>query len=72
MPVQSCRDNGKPGFKWGTEGKCYTYRANDESSRQRARAAAERQGRAVEANRTKGKQNGQEKSSEKKETSKEG
>jgi hypothetical protein len=24
MPVKSCVKNGKKGFKWGDQGKCYT------------------------------------------------
>lgn len=24
MPVKKCQINGKDGFKWGDEGKCYT------------------------------------------------
>jgi len=24
MPIQPCQDQGKPGFKWGATGKCYT------------------------------------------------
>lgn len=48
MPVKTCQQDGNPGFKWGDEGKCYTYRPGDESGRQRARAQAERQGRAIE------------------------
>ena len=48
MPVQACQLNGKPGFKWGTNGRCYTYTPDDEASREAAKALAARQGRAVE------------------------
>jgi hypothetical protein len=49
MPVVSCSDDGKPGFRWGDSGKCYTYASGDEASRERARERAERQGRAARA-----------------------
>jgi len=52
MPVRRCQSDGKPGFKWGDSGKCYTYTEGDQASRDRARAAAERQGRAAIANMT--------------------
>jgi len=50
MPVQPCREGGKPGFKFGERGKCYTYESGNETSRERARELAARQGRAIEAN----------------------
>lgn len=49
MPVQSCQTGGKPGFKWGDSGACYTYTPSDTASRARARGQAERQGRAINA-----------------------
>lgn len=49
MPVESCQQAGRPGFRWGQAGTCYTYLPGDESSRERARARAEAQGRAIEA-----------------------
>lgn len=49
MPVQSCQSEGKPGYKWGDSGACYTYTPGDESSMSRARSRAERQGRAARA-----------------------
>ena len=42
MPVMRCQANGKPGYKWGESGKCYTGPG--------AKAQAQRQGRAIEAN----------------------
>ena len=54
MPVQSCRLNNKPGLKWGSSGKCYTYTAGNASSRNRARNKAETQGRAIRASQTRG------------------
>lgn len=50
MPVQPCREDGQPGFKWGESGKCYKYTSGDDRSRERARELAARQGRAIEAN----------------------
>jgi len=47
MPVQNCRHNGKPGKRWGTRGKCYTYTPGDKQSRQRAVEKAKAQGRAI-------------------------
>lgn len=52
MPVTRCVSDGLPGFRWGTEGKCYTYdpRAkNADAQRTAARNRALAQGRAVEA-----------------------
>jgi hypothetical protein len=51
MPVMPCQLNGKPGFKWGKSGKCYTY--SSEQGKKTARDKAAKQGRAVEANRSK-------------------
>ncbi len=50
MPVQPCQQNGRPGFRWGQAGTCYTYTATSERSKERARQKAELQGRAIEAN----------------------
>lgn len=47
MPVQRGTSNGKPCYKWGNSGKCYTYTAGNEESRKRAKQKAEAQGRAV-------------------------
>jgi len=50
MPIEPCRENNKPGFRYGKTGRCYTYTAGDARSRERARELAARQGRAIEAN----------------------
>lgn len=50
MPVKECQSDGKPGFKYGDTGKCYTYTEGDDESKERAREKAKRQGRAIEAN----------------------
>lgn len=47
MPIESCSFENKPGFKWGQEGKCYTYTAGDESSMNEARKKANAQGVAA-------------------------
>lgn len=47
MPAQRCSKNGKPGWKWGASGTCYTGPG--------AKAKANRQGRAAYASGYKGK-----------------
>ena len=47
MPVKQCQDNGKPGFKWGDAGKCYTYSPYNEGSRRNANKQAIAQGLAI-------------------------
>lgn len=47
MPVNNCSDNGKPGYKWGDEGKCYTYNSSSESSKASAKKKAIAQGLAI-------------------------
>ncbi len=49
MPVKPCQTNGKPGYKWGDNGKCYPYTPGDRKSQTEARLRAETQGRAIEA-----------------------
>lgn len=49
MPVQACQLNGKPGYKWGSTGKCYTYTGGNKASQQAARAKATKQGQAAQA-----------------------
>jgi len=48
MPVKECELDGKSGYKWGDEGKCYTYYPNNESSRRTAKKSALIQGLAIE------------------------
>lgn len=47
MPVQECNEDGKPGFKWGEEGKCYTYAPGDEQAAKDAKRKAIMQGLAI-------------------------
>lgn len=44
MPVQSCTEEGKPGYKYGESGKCYTYTAGNETAKKAAKLKAIRQG----------------------------
>jgi len=41
MPVQKCSKNGKEGYKWGKEGKCFTG--------PNAKEKAKEQGQAIKA-----------------------
>lgn len=47
MPVRECQENDKPGYKWGEQGKCYTYNPNNEGQRRKAKQYATIQGYAV-------------------------
>lgn len=47
MPIKECRLEGEPGFKWGDEGKCYTYSPNNEGSKRNAKKKATAQGIAI-------------------------
>jgi len=49
MPVQPCRYKGRPGYKWGEQGKCYTYAPGNMAEKERAKEQALEQGRAVKA-----------------------
>ena len=44
MSVQPARKNGKPGYRWGSSGKVYTYKPGDKAAIQGAAIKA-RQGR---------------------------
>lgn len=48
MPVQRCVCNGKPGYRYGTQGACYRYTPGDKASMDRAKQRAHIQGYAVE------------------------
>lgn len=47
MPVTECTLGNKPGFKWGGQGKCYTYTPGNESERNEAKKKAYIQGIAT-------------------------
>jgi hypothetical protein len=57
MPVKSCSLGGKPGYKWGDRGKCYTYTSGNEKSKNYAKQKAYIQGYAVEGGNFKEKMN---------------
>lgn len=50
MPIMKCQKNGKPGYKWGASGKCYTYTRGNEQSRKKARQKVLKQMRAIQRN----------------------
>ena len=49
MPVERCSEGGKPGFRFGESGKCYTYTEGDTPGMRRARNKAREQERAAYA-----------------------
>ncbi len=49
MPVIRCSSGGKPGFQWGSRGKCYTYTFGDKVGGREARLKAGKQGQAAHA-----------------------
>jgi len=49
MPVERCSEGGKPGFRFGGSGKCYTYTEGNEASMRAARDKARAQERAAYA-----------------------
>jgi hypothetical protein len=48
MPVKQCQSDGKPGYKCGDEGKCYTYTPGNEKSRKNAKRKAILQCKAMD------------------------
>lgn len=48
MPIQNCQLNNKPGFKWGNEGKCYTYTPGNKTSMDNAKKKVMEQAVAIE------------------------
>lgn len=49
MPVMRCTREGKPGYRYGQSGHCYTYKTGDEAGRKRAKQKAIIQGTAIAA-----------------------
>lgn len=49
MPIEHCRRDGKPGYRWGKTGKCYIYTPGDKASRKRALKRAQAQEQAIKA-----------------------
>lgn len=48
MPVEACDEDGKPGYRYGKKGACYTYRRGDLKSEKEAHDKAVAQGKAIE------------------------
>lgn len=59
MPIKECKENNKPGFKYGDSGKCYTYDPNNQDSKNAAKEKAAKQGRAIEIRKHMGFSDGQ-------------
>lgn len=47
MPVETCQEDGKLGFRWGNSGACYTYNPSSAASKATARLKAAKQGQAI-------------------------
>jgi len=47
MPVMRCQENGKPGYKYGESGKCYTYTPGNLKDEKQAKEKAIQQGLAI-------------------------
>ncbi len=47
MPLMKCREDDKPGWKYGDSGACYTYTAGNEKSEAAAKLKAIKQGTAI-------------------------
>lgn len=50
MPLQTCELNGDPGYRYGSNGKCYTYKAGDEEGRKQAKRKSIIQGTVIAQN----------------------
>lgn len=46
MPIKECELEGKPGYKWGEEGKCYIH-TGSQASKKMAKKKALEQGLAI-------------------------
>lgn len=47
MPVMKCSEKGKPGYKYGNTGKCYTYTPGNLQEEKEAKHKALMQGIAI-------------------------
>jgi hypothetical protein len=47
MPIKRCQLGGKPGWKFGEAGKCYTYTKGNKESSARAKKKAIKQAVAM-------------------------
>lgn len=50
MPLMRCKSGNKPGWKYGSSGKCYTYASGNKSSEKAAKMKAAKQGVAIAKN----------------------
>lgn len=57
MPIDFCSENGKPGFRWGSKGTCYTFTPGDKEGAKKAKNNASIQGVAARLNGSKEKAN---------------
>lgn len=48
MPIQKCSEDGRPGWKWGESGKCYTYDPDSAGGSAVAKAKAIKQAVAIQ------------------------
>lgn len=48
MPIKECQLDGQSGFKWGDEGKCYTYEIGNQDEIDEAKRLAFEQGIVIE------------------------
>lgn len=48
MPTHRGKDKDGCFYQWGSSGKKYYYKCNDAKAREKAKALADRQGRAIE------------------------
>jgi hypothetical protein len=40
VPLQRCEDGGRPGWRWGQAGKCYTYAPGSAAAQRLAKQRA--------------------------------
>jgi hypothetical protein len=50
MRLKQCMVDGKPGYKWGKQGVCYTYNPKKRESMKKAKQRAKDDGRAASCN----------------------
>lgn len=48
MPLKTCKQDGRPGYKWGDKGACYTYTPGNKAAQSAAKQKAIKQGIAIE------------------------
>ena len=53
MPVQRCTENGRPGWRYGTTGKCYCFTKGDKAGSNAAKRKAYIQASAIKTSQAK-------------------